>query len=106
MEVTKMSSIKTSLILALLTVILLFESTTAQIKRYIDYKVFTIKIKTEAQLQRLKDLEADGGYNFWKNPSSISNADVMVPPDRITEYNNLISELQLDHKLKINNVQE
>lgn len=74
--------------------------------RFDDFKVFSIKVENEEQLRVLKNLENDDdGYSYWKDPILGKIADLVVPPNKLNEFNALVSASNLNTTLKISNIQ-
>lgn len=74
-----------------------------------NFKVFNVQVENEEQLKALKALESVGheydGFTYWKEPIIGSNADLVVPPNMINEFNALASKLKLNYSLKIADIQ-
>ncbi len=71
-----------------------------------DYKVFSVKVENEEQLDALQNLEhGDDGYSYWKDPIIGRDADLVVPPNKLNDFNALASALNLRYTLKISNIQ-
>lgn len=97
-----MISLKAIFVLIFLTTLV----TSKQLKFY-DYKVFSVKVETEEQLNVLSNLENDAeGFSYWKEPILGRDADLVVPPNKLNEFNDLVSALNLNTTLKISNIQQ
>lgn len=71
-----------------------------------DFKVFSVKVENDEQLQFLKNLENDDdGYSYWKDPILGRDADIVVPPNKLNDFNALASALNMNYTLKIANIQ-
>lgn len=72
-----------------------------------DFKVFSLKVETEEQLRVLRNLENDDvdGYSYWKETKLGRHADIVVPPNKLNDFNALVSGLNLNSTLKISNIQ-
>lgn len=74
--------------------------------KFHDFKVFSVKVETEEQLQVLRNLEnEDDGYSYWKDPILGRHADLLVPPNKLNDFNSLVNALNLNTTLKISNIQ-
>jgi len=72
-----------------------------------NFKVFSVKVETEEQLKVLGDLETDEfGYSYWKEPIFGRTADLVVPPNKLSDFNALVGTLNLNSTLKISNIQD
>jgi len=78
--------------------------------RFDDYKVYKIKVETEAQLWALQEIENsgsfEGGFDFWKSPILGDEAELMVPPFEVPRFTAMINTLAMSSQLKIENVQK
>ncbi|XP_037024577.1 zinc carboxypeptidase-like [Bradysia coprophila] len=74
-----------------------------------NFKVFSVQVENEDQLKALQALESVGheydGFTYWKEPIIGRNADLVVPPNMINEFNALASKLKLNYTLKISDIQ-
>lgn len=74
-----------------------------------NFKVFSVQVENEEQLKALEALESVGheydGFTYWKEPIIGRNADLVVPPSMINEFNDLASKLKLNYTLKISDIQ-
>ncbi|XP_059610856.1 uncharacterized protein LOC132257834 [Phlebotomus argentipes] len=86
-----------------------FIFSSAEKARFDNYKVFTVQVENENQLEVLFEMEktAFSSYDFWKNPSKVGNSvDIMVPPHKLSEFEEIMQSLQFSTSVKIFNVQE
>ncbi|KAJ8927938.1 hypothetical protein NQ314_019569 [Rhamnusium bicolor] len=77
--------------------------------RYDNYKLYRLTPKNAQALQALKDLEETeySEYNFWNSVRTIGvPVDVMAPPSRVDELENMVKSLDMDSKLLMENVQD
>lgn len=71
-----------------------------------DYKVFTFQVENEVQLNILQNLDyRNDGYSYWKDPIIGRDADLVVPPNKLSDFEALANELHLNYTLKIPNIQ-
>ncbi|XP_055678852.1 zinc carboxypeptidase-like [Lutzomyia longipalpis] len=80
----------------------------AEKDRFDNYKVFAIEVDNEEQLQVLQEIEkvAFSSYDFWKRPTRVGQAvDLMVPPHKMSEFEEIMADLSFRTTLKIPNVQ-
>ncbi|KAJ6649863.1 Zinc carboxypeptidase A 1 [Pseudolycoriella hygida] len=72
-----------------------------------DFKVFSVKVENEEQLRILKTLENDDdGFSYWKDPILGRDADIVVSPNKLNDFNDLVSALKLNSTMKIANIQK
>lgn len=78
--------------------------------RFDNYRVYKIKVETEAQLLALQDIENggsfEGGFDFWKSPAMGDEAELMVPPFEMPRFSSIINMLGMKSQLKIKDVQQ
>ncbi|XP_059616969.1 zinc carboxypeptidase-like [Phlebotomus argentipes] len=77
--------------------------------RFDHYKVITVAIENEEQLQVMRDLEntSSSSYDFWIGPTKIGRpVDIMVPPHKVSEFEEIMSTYHFKTNLKVANVQE
>ncbi len=75
--------------------------------RFDNYRVYSFHVNTVEQLSELKKLDGNSdGFEFWKLADVGREADLMVPPHKFADFEELASALQLSYYLKIRNVQE
>lgn len=91
---------KTFLSLLLLAVVV----TTEKI-RFDDHEVYSLDVKTIDQLQALRNIENNDGFTFWNTIALNRQVDLMVSPEKQSEFLQIVQELNLNHVLKIENVQ-
>ncbi|XP_046443448.1 carboxypeptidase B-like isoform X3 [Daphnia pulex] len=94
---------KVLLLLALLAV-----SALAAQKRYDGYKVIQVKPKNVASFNALTKLyeRQNSIYDFWTEPRSLDEPiDIMVPPTHAKEFEKILRTYNLEHRVKIQDVQ-
>uniref|UniRef100_A0A1B0CK34 Zinc carboxypeptidase A 1 n=1 Tax=Lutzomyia longipalpis TaxID=7200 RepID=A0A1B0CK34_LUTLO len=96
-------------VIALLAFVAVFAGLSSGEKdRFDNYKVFTIEVDTEQQLSVLQEIEkvAFSSYDFWKRPTRVGQAvDLMVPPHKMSEFEEIMADLSFRKTLKISDVQ-
>jgi hypothetical protein len=79
-------------------------------KSYDGYKVFRLKVETEAQLnyfQYLFENDTSLRLDFWRVPTKLDQSiDVMVPPGSLDSLIDAMGELQIHYEVKIDDVQQ
>jgi len=71
-----------------------------------NYKVFQIATTTQEQADLLNQVaDLSDGFSFWKSPSVNKQAELMVAPHKLPEFYELMTKLQVPHKVFIENVQ-
>lgn len=93
---------KTFFCLLLLAVIVAAEKT-----RFDDHEVYSLDVKTIDQLEALRNIENSptAGFTFWNTLALNRQVDLMVSPEKKSEFLKIVEELNLAHVLKIENVQ-
>lgn len=75
--------------------------------RYDDHKVYRVIPLTEEHLKVLKNLVLRDHYDFWKDVSFVGMpVDIIVPPKRSIEFNDMIKEQRLPAVVYIEDVQK
>lgn len=74
--------------------------------RFDNYKVHTLKVTTDEQLSFLQKLEEENSYMFWSAPTSKNDIDIIVPPHKLPEFEDLVKYLKVESSLKIENIQK
>lgn len=74
--------------------------------RFDNNRVYSLNVTNEEQLLELQRLENVEGWYFWRSAYRIGdNAEVMVPPEQLSAFEQYIEHLQIDVTLKVENVQ-
>lgn len=75
--------------------------------KYDQYKVFTLAIENinQANVLQFAASNPNSEYDFWKSPILGQNAEIMVPPHKIADFNELVQSINISCLLKIENVQ-
>lgn len=75
--------------------------------RFDNYRVYSLNVETVEQLKELKKLDENSdGFEFWKLADVGREADLMVPPHKYADFEELVESLNISYYLKIRNVQE
>ncbi|KAJ6648921.1 Zinc carboxypeptidase A 1 [Pseudolycoriella hygida] len=87
--------------LALLSIAMAIEKA-----RFDNYRVYSINVDTVEQLKELRKLDGNSdGFEFWKLADVGKEADLMVPPHKFADFEEMAQALKLNYYLKIQNVQ-
>ncbi|XP_012064576.1 PREDICTED: zinc carboxypeptidase-like [Atta cephalotes] len=71
-----------------------------------DYKVIKINVTTNKQVELLNQMVKDPDhFSFWKEPSVNKQAQLMVAPQKLSEFYELMAQIQAPYKISIENVQ-
>ncbi|XP_071480102.1 carboxypeptidase B-like [Diadema antillarum] len=77
--------------------------------RYDGYQTLSIQPRDDTQLKFLSSLESklEGKVNFWSYPSTTTrrSTDVLVPPQFLDEFKELLESVGLEFSIMINDVQ-
>ncbi|CAG9808221.1 unnamed protein product [Chironomus riparius] len=91
-------------ILALLAIF--FVSIHAEMARFDNYRVYSVKIENTEQYDAMKYLEEHSdSYNFWKYPKMNAQIDIVVPPHKFSEFEEITLNLKMQSELIIENLQ-
>lgn len=75
--------------------------------RFDNYRVYSLHVETVEQLLELKKLDGNSdGFEFWKLADVGRETDLMVPPHKFADFEELVAALKISSYLKIRNVQE
>lgn len=78
----------------------------AEKARFDNYRVFSLKVVNKEQLDVLYTIENDSdGYLFWNSIDIGRIVDIMVPPHKFAEFSELADAYNIEHTLKVDNVQ-
>uniref|UniRef100_A0A8D8I4H9 Zinc carboxypeptidase A 1 n=1 Tax=Culex pipiens TaxID=7175 RepID=A0A8D8I4H9_CULPI len=80
----------------------------AEQARFDNYRVHQVRIETEEQLQVLQYLEEHpDGYIFWDSPVQTNmELELVVPPHKYSDFEELTTKLNIKTRLRIKNFQE
>ncbi|KAI4499911.1 hypothetical protein M0802_005167 [Mischocyttarus mexicanus] len=88
------------LVLALITWV------SAQKASFDNYKVFSVLPRTEPQLEVLRQIDNHNGFSLWNEPSLVNaTVDIMVSPDKVAEFYELMGVLGTSYTKFIDDVQ-
>lgn len=79
----------------------------AEKMRFDGHEVYSLDVKTIDQLEALQNIENSptAGFTFWNNIAINRTVDLMVSPEKQTEFLKIVEDLNLSYVLKIGNVQ-
>lgn len=99
----KMKSLSLTIFLACL-----FSISVGEKVRFDNYRVHSIKIENESQLRFLQDLENfRDGIEFIHSPVvTLQTVDIIVPPHKFADIAELFESNQIQHEVKIENLQK
>lgn len=75
--------------------------------RFDHHKVYKVDVKNEEQMAVLRELEEtpNGDFKFWNTPQLGHSVDVVVPPQKMYEFHDIMKSFNIIHELKIDNLQ-
>lgn len=75
--------------------------------RFDDHRVYKLDVKNVEQLDVLRQLEEtpNGDFTFWDSPRLGHSVDVVVPPQKLYEFDGIMKNFNIIHELKIDNLQ-
>lgn len=75
--------------------------------RFDNYRIYSIKIQSEKQLELLQNLEnIPDGISYIEAPISIKqNAEMIVPPHKFADMSDFFEKFGIDNAIKIDNIQ-
>ncbi|XP_011690610.1 PREDICTED: zinc carboxypeptidase-like [Wasmannia auropunctata] len=80
---------------------------TADQATFHNYKVFKIATTTKKQAELLNQLtDKPDGFSFWKDPFVNKVAELMVAPHKLSEFHEIMTQIQALYEIYIENVQE
>lgn len=89
-----------------LLLVLAVSSANAEKIRYDNYKVFTVYIVNESNLQVLQDFQNEQGVIFWEAPEFVgTKVNVAVSPEQQEKFQEIIENGNLKYKFLIENMQ-
>lgn len=96
----------TSMQLILVLAALVAVVSTAMV-RYDNYSVFSVQVTNTVQEKLLTDLrKQDKKFDFWTDVMVERQVDIMVPPEKRSEFTDLMAQNDLKYSVKIENVQQ
>lgn len=80
----------------------------AEKARFDNYRLYRIRVESVAQLEVLQAVqELNEGYNFWSEPAQVdSDVDLVVPPHKFAEFEELVERFGLKAKLNVEDLQK
>lgn len=92
---------------ALICLALLVGCLSAEKARFDNYRVYSLKVANVEQLEVLQQIEQfPDGYSFWESPFLHRHAEIVVPPHKFGEINEIFDKFRFENTLKVTNVQE
>ncbi|KAG5672021.1 hypothetical protein PVAND_002183 [Polypedilum vanderplanki] len=86
---------------------LLFLSASAEKSRFDNYRVYSVTVENYQQLQAIQYLEEHSdAYNIFESPHLNADTEILVPPHKFSDFEELTENLGMKAKLIINNYQE
>lgn len=75
--------------------------------RYDNYRVYSIDIQNEKQLEELQALEnSQDGITYIEPPISMKRpAEMLVPPHKIADISSFFENFNIEYEIKIQNLQ-
>lgn len=75
--------------------------------RFDNYRIYLVHIENEDQLKVIQDLETNSnGLEFLEMPNTIDGvAEILVPPHKFAEINELFQKHNLKNEIRTNDVQ-
>lgn len=80
----------------------------AEKMRFDNHKVFNLNVENLEQMNFLRKLEEtspEGSYVFGDSPVVGRSVEIVVPPQKLYEFNDFTNHLSIDHELKVENLQ-
>lgn len=76
--------------------------------RFDNYRVYSLKIKNEKQLEALQDLENfQSGLFYLEAPISIyKTAEIIVPPHKFADITEFLNKFEIDNIIRVENLQK
>lgn len=76
--------------------------------RYDNYRVYSIKVENEEQLNALHDLETiRDGISFLETPHAVDQtAEIVVPPHKLADISDLLESFQMKFHIKTKDMQK
>lgn len=75
--------------------------------RFDNYHVYSVPVENDEHHEHLTTLQhSSSDYSMWNGIRTGSSADIMVPPHKIAEFQEIADVLQLKPTLKVDNVQK
>ncbi|XP_039434691.1 zinc carboxypeptidase-like [Culex pipiens pallens] len=80
----------------------------AEKARFDNYRLYRIRVESVAQLEVLQAVqELNEGYNFWSEPAQVDgDVDLVVPPHKFAEFEELVERFGLKAKLNVEDLQK
>lgn len=93
--------------LQLVLAVLMCASAFAAKSRYDNYKLFSLTLENVEQVKLLQNLEINSdSYDFWSSPDMGREVDILVPPHKRGEFENVLTTFNIKFTIKNENIQE
>lgn len=75
--------------------------------RFDNYRVYSVKIQNEKQLEELQALEnSQDGITYIEAPISVmKTAEILVPPHKFADVSDFFGTFDIEHEIKIHDLQ-
>lgn len=81
-------------------------ATLATRARFDNYQVYSVQVESDEHHEHLSNLQhTSNDYSMWNGIRVGRSADIMVPPHKTAEFHELVTSLNLNATLKVENVQ-
>lgn len=77
----------------------------AQVARFDNYQVFSVRVDTDAHHDAVRHLEDGGDVSLWNGLRVGHTSDLMVAPHKAAAFREIADRLGLNSTLKVANVQ-
>jgi carboxypeptidase A len=96
-----------SRLIILIAVTVLYAVAAEKVK-YNNYRVYSVAVENEKQLNLMKEIENNpDGYRFWEFPTTVGRSvDIVVPPHKIAEFQEMVIDNQMKSKMMVKDVQK
>lgn len=93
--------------LQLVLVLLMCASGFGAKSRYDNYKLFSLTLENVEQVKLLQNLELNSdSYDFWSSPDIGREVDILVPPHKFGEFEDMLTKFNIKYNIKNENIQE
>lgn len=84
-----------------------FVASLAEKARFDNYRVYSVNVENDNQLKVLQELEeVSGGIIFLDSPNFEGTVNIVVPPHKFADVNELFKTYNMKHHTKTNNLQK
>lgn len=79
----------------------------AEKTRFDNYRVYSVHVATKDHMDLMFSIENNpDGYLFWNSIDMGRDVDLMVPPYKLSEFQELTEKHGISYQLKVENVQQ